>query len=141
MHPLWMSIKLSCIADHAMILSSIYRWYIISNYNQWIALTEWWWRFLWGYSDWRGKKKTGGTIKKATREVKKIKGRNKDARTKSMYRQMNLNEKLQPRVQATREQTAELKASLAPKKRKEMWDRNNALHFYIPYPICFSLKH
>ena len=47
-----------------------------------------------------------------------------------MHRQMDLNEKLQPLVLATREQTAELKASLEPKKKKEVWDGNNALHFY-----------
>ena len=63
--------------------------------------------------------------------VKKIKERNENARTKSMHRRMDLNEKLQPLVQATREQTAELKASLEPKKK--VWDGNNALDFYYNY--------
>ena len=42
---------------------------------------------------------------------------------------MDLNEIFQPVIQATQEQTAQLKASLEP--AKEVWDGSNALDFYF----------
>ena len=68
------------------------------------------------------------SIKEYAQLVKKIKERNENARTKSMHRQMDLNETFQPVIQATKEQTAQLKASLEPPK--EIWDGINALDFY-----------
>ena len=59
------------------------------------------------------------SIKEYAQLVKKIKERNENARTKSMHRQMDLNETVQPVIQATQEQTAQLKASLESKKRKK----------------------
>ena len=61
--------------------------------------------------------------------VKKIKQRNENAKTQSVHRQMDLNETFRPVIQATQEQTAQLKASLKPPP-KEAWDGSLALDFY-----------
>ena len=65
------------------------------------------------------------SIKEHSDLVKKIKERNENAKTKSMHRQMDSNETFRPVIQATREQTAQLKASLEPPP-KEVWDGSNA---------------
>ena len=74
------------------------------------------------------------SIKKYAQLVKKIKERNENAKTKSMHRQMDLNETFQPVIQATQEQTAQLKTSLEPTKSEpseNLWKGNNALNFYV----------
>lgn len=65
--------------------------------------------------------------------VQKIKERNENAKTKSFHRQIDLDEKFRPLIQATQEQTAQLKSSLEPPK--QLWDGSNALDFYFnQYP-------
>ena len=74
------------------------------------------------------------SIKEYAQLVKKIKERNENAKTKSMHRQMDLNETFQPVIQATQEQTAQLKTSLEPTKSEpseSLWKGNNALNFYV----------
>ena len=66
--------------------------------------------------------------------VQKIKARNENAKTKSMHHQIDLDETFQPVIQATKEQTAQLKASFESvrnKPPKEGWDGSNALDFYF----------
>ena len=74
------------------------------------------------------------SIKEYAQLVKKIKERNENAKTKSMHRQMDLNETFQPVIQATQEQTAQLKTSLESPKSEpsgSLWKGNNALNFYV----------
>ena len=65
--------------------------------------------------------------------VERIKERNENEKTRGFYRQADLNEKFRPLIQATQEQTAQLKSSLEPPKK--LWDGSNALDFYFhQYP-------
>ena len=77
---------------------------------------------------------TNESIKEYEQLVKKIKEKNENAKTKSMHRQMDLNEKFQPVIQATKEQTAQLKSSLVSSKdspSESLWMGNDALDFYM----------
>ena len=49
--------------------------------------------------------------------VQKMKARNENARNKSMHHQIDLDETFQPAIQATKEQTAQLKASSESAKK------------------------
>ena len=72
------------------------------------------------------------TVREYAELVKKIQARNEDEKTKGMHRQIDLTETFQPVIEATKEQTKELKKTLAgPELEPEILDGEYAMQFYF----------
>ena len=72
------------------------------------------------------------TVQEYAKLVKKIRARNEDEKTKGMHRQIDLTETFKPVIEATKEQTKELKESLAgPELDPEILDGEYAMEFYF----------